>query len=102
MGRPIGSKNKTVKNMVGRPHCTHRVCADAVYIHRTAHLLSQTEFAFKVGLSMRTIQRIENESDFLTTKRTAYKIADEIINNPPPENSETLILMDTWNKGKNA
>jgi DNA-binding XRE family transcriptional regulator len=96
MERNIGAKISS-----GRPQSTNRVCADALYIHRVGHGLTQTEFAVKVGLSIRTIQKIENDPEFLTTRRTAYKIADEIINNPPPTNTETLLLMDAWNNLNN-
>jgi len=60
--------------------------------------MTQTELAEKIGISMRTIQKMENDLNFRTTKRMAYKIADEIVNNPPPQNSETLNLLSDWNK----
>jgi DNA-directed RNA polymerase alpha subunit len=93
MGRPIGSNNKKYKNNLGG----YRVCAETVYFHRMGHGMSQTDFALKTNLSMRTIQRIENEKDFRTTRRTAYKIAQEIINNPPPEDGEVVDLLNKWN-----
>jgi len=77
---------------------SHRVCADSVYFHRINHGLSQKEFSEKLGISMRTIQKMENDRNFRTTKRMAYKIADEIVNNPPAENTETLNLLSSWNK----
>ena len=105
MGRPVGSKNKpkvhSKKRMTHQPK-KYKVCADTAYFHRVGHGLTQTEYAAKVGLSLRTIQRMETEPNFLTTRNTAYKIADDIIKNPPPINTETLILMDTWNKESNA
>ena len=92
MGRTVGSKNTKLWKS------THRVCADTVYFHRINHGMTQTELAEKIGISMRTIQKMENDLNFRTTKRMAYKIADEIVNNPPPQNSETLNLLSSWNK----
>ena len=105
MGRPVGSKNKPKVHSKKRMTLhlkKYKVCADTLYYHRVGHGLTQTEYSAKVGLSLRTIQRMENEPNFLTTRNTAYRIADDIIKNPPPTNTETLILMDTWNKGNNA
>ena len=58
----------------------------------------QKEFSEKIGISMRTIQKMENDPNFRTSKRMAYKVADEIVNNPAPQNSETLNLLISWNK----
>ena len=87
MGRPVGSKPKvhSKKRMTHQPK-KYKVCADTAYFHRVGHGLTQTEYAAKVGLSLRTIQRMETEPNFLTTRNTAYKIADDIIKNPPPIN----------------
>ena len=98
MGRTVGSKNKPKVHSKKK----YKVCADTAYFHRVGHGLTQAEYAAKVGLSMKTIQRIEKDSNFLTTRNTAYKIADDIIKNPPPTDPKTLILMDTWNKESNA
>ena len=92
MGRTVGSRNIKLWK------CTHRVCADSVFFHRINHGMTQKEFSEKIGISMRTIQKMENDLNFRTSKRMAYKVADEIVNNPAPQNTETLNLLISWNK----
>jgi len=91
MGRPKGVKNKR------KPKNKNRICGNSLYYHRLAHKMNQGEMAKKIGLSIRTISRIESEPDFKTTRGTAYKVAYEIIFNPVPDHPEVLELIDKWN-----
>ena len=90
-----------MKNKVGRPKQKNHICGNTLYYHRLAHGMSQGEMAKKIGLSIRTISRIENDPDFKTTRVTAYKVAYEIIFNPVPDHPEVLELIDKWNEERN-
>jgi DNA-binding XRE family transcriptional regulator len=91
-----------MKNKVGRPKENNQICGKSLYYHRLAHKMSQGEIAKKIGLSIRTISRIENEPDFKTTRVTAYKVAYEIIFNPVPDHPEVLELINKWNGERNG
>ena len=51
----------------------------------------------RAGISARTLQRMENDPNFNTTRGTAYKVAYEITFNPALANPEVIKLMDKWN-----
>lgn len=91
-----------MKNKVGRPKQNNQICGKSLYYHRLAHKMSQDEMAKKIGLSIRTISRIENDPDFKTTRVTSYKVAYEIIFNPVPDHPEVLELIDKWNGERNG
>ena len=90
-----------MKNKVGRPKQKNHICGNTLYYHRLAHGMSQGEMAKKIGLSIRTISRIESEPNFKTTRVTSYKVAYEIIFNPVPDHPEVLELIDKWNEERN-
>ena len=90
-----------MKNKVGRPKQKNHICGNTLYYHRLAHGMSQGEMAKKIGLSIRTISRIESEPNFKTTRVTSYKVAYEIIFNPVPDHPEVLELIDKWNGERN-
>jgi len=81
----------------GRKKSNNRVCGESIQMHRLAHLMSQVEMANKIGISARTLQRIENEPEFKATPVTAYKIAYELIFNPATNNPEVTKLVNSWN-----
>ena len=85
---------------VGRKKSNTQVCGKSVFMHRRAHMLSQVEMANKIGISARTLQRIENEEDFKSTPVTAYKIAYELIFNPATNNPEVTKLINSWQDRK--
>ena len=59
--------------------------------------MSQTQFANMTKLSLRTIQRIENEPNTKLSRKTAYKIALGIHNNPIPEDLKPIFkIVDNW------
>ena len=84
-------------NKRGRKKSNTQVCGKSVLMHRQAHLMSQVEMANKIGISARTLQRIENEPEFNATPVTAYKIAYELIFNPATNNPEVTKLVNSWN-----
>ena len=91
MGRPKGALNKK------SPNNTNYICGNTIYYHRIAHGMSQFDMAEKIGISARTLQRMENDPNFSTTRGTAYKVAYEITFNPALANPEVIKLMDKWN-----
>ena len=84
----------------GRTPANHGVCGKSVKQHREAHMMSQTNLAVKIGISSRTLQRIENEPGFKTTPVTAYKIAYELIFNPAEQNPQVMALLKKWDNRK--
>ena len=85
----------------GRPIASnYEVCAKSVKMHRAAHMMSQINMAKKIGISCRTLQRVENEPGFKTTPVTAYKIAYELIFNPAIQNPDVMALLNKWDNRK--
>jgi len=80
----------------GRKKSNTQVCGKSVLMHRLAHLMSQGEMANKIGISARTLAKIENEDDFQASPVTAYKIAYELIFNPATNNPEVIKLINSW------
>ena len=75
-----------------------KVCGETVRKHRIAWRLSQHQFGKQVDVAIITINRIENHPDFLVSQRVAFNLANEIINNPPPENLPVWELINKWNE----
>ena len=75
-----------------------RVCGKTIRKHRIAWGLSQQQFGKNVDVATLTINKIENHPDLLFSRRVAFNLASEIINNPPPENNPVWELINKWNK----
>ena len=75
-----------------------RVCGKTIRKHRIAWGLSQHQFGKQIDVATVTINRIENHPDFLASQRVAFNLANEIINNPAPENKPVWELINKWNK----
>ena len=75
-----------------------RVCGKTIRKHRIAWGLSQNQFGKQVDVAIVTINKLENHPDLLVSQRVAFNLANEIINNPPPENKPVWELINKWNE----
>ena len=74
------------------------VCGETIRKHRIAWNLTQRQFGSKVGVHFNTINKIENRRGFLVSEKIAFNLANEIVNNPAPENKPVWELIDKWNE----
>ena len=68
-----------------------------VFEYRTYLGLTQTELGKMFNVSIRTIQKIENEPNFKPSRKTAFKIALGMQNNKIPEEIKPILkIVDNW------
>ena len=68
-----------------------------VFEYRIYMGMSQTQFGDMCKLSLRTIQQIEGNPNHMPSRKTAYKIALGIHNNPIPEDLKPIFkIVDNW------
>ena len=87
---------------MGRPKSTTTVCSKSIKDFREKSFMTQTDFAKKLNISMRSIQRIENDPSYSVSFKTAYLIANYMIRNPPLNEDHPKVkeLLNSWNNDK--
>jgi DNA-binding XRE family transcriptional regulator len=90
-----------MKNNRGRKDRGFNICGKSVKEFRIKSFLSQTCFGKKVGLSLRAIQKIENEENYQASLKSSYAVAKYMIENPLSEKNEQVWnLIKSWNSEK--
>ena len=72
------------------------VCGKTIRKHRISLGLTQKQFGVKVDVASATLNKIENNPDFKCSERVAFNLANEIVNNPAPENKPVWELINKW------